>query len=505
MNDRMVENLPFGVLLMSEVFEDCNKHACLLLACQRQQIIGRSLLDFSPAKQLDGQDSAKVLQHYKKAALAGAPQLFQWRGQRKDGYLIDLEFSMKAIEDEGRNVLLLSMHDISEQKKTEESLRDSEARFRSIFEYATVGMAIISLQGELMQSNPANSRILGFTQEELRKKPVTSFTHPADRVKTDLYYKELKAGQREYYDLDKRYIRKDGSIVWGHATGALVYDAHRKPIYIIAMLQDITERKQAEDKIRTLNRELEDRVAERTRELQLSNRELEAFTYSVSHDLRAPLRAIDGFSEALLEDYSDKLDDEGRTYLRYLQEGSRDMNELIEGLLKLSRSTRGELLKERVDLSALVETVGGELRSADTEHRVTFQVARNMQVDADPRLLKVVIENLLGNAWKYSNQEEEARIEVGTTERDGETVFFVKDNGAGFDMTFADKLFLPFQRLHRADEFAGTGIGLATVERIVHRHGGRIWAESSAGEGACFYFTLGGENHQRQNCTPETP
>lgn len=259
----------------------------------------------------------------------------------------------------------------------------------------------------------------------------------------------------------------------------------------------VTVVEQAEEEVRQVNRGLEARITERTRELEIANQELEAFTYSVSHDLRAPLRAIDGFSEALLEDYTDKLDEEGKTYLRYLQDGTRDMSELIDGLLKLSRSTRGELSRKPVDLSALVKTVVAELRQAEPEQQVVVQVAADMQVDADPRLLKVVLENLIGNAWKYSSQTADAAIEVGVEEQEGETVYFIKDNGAGFDMAFADKLFQPFQRLHRADEFSGTGIGLATVERIIHRHGGRIWAEAAVGEGASFYFTLGDErsNH----------
>jgi PAS domain S-box-containing protein len=390
-----------------------------------------------------------------------------------------------------KNLLIVTTQDVTDRKQAEKSLRESEERFRSIFEFASAGMAITTLEGEILQVNPAVCRMFGYTEQEFLEKNVGTLTHPADREKTRHHWQELIQGQREYLDYEKRYLRKDGSVIWGHATAAVVFDSDHNPIYTVSLLQDISERKRAEEELLKLNQELETRVVERTRELELANKEMEAFTYSVSHDLRAPLRALDGFSEALLEDYADKLDEEGKNYLRYLQEGSHDMSELIEGLLTLSRSTRGELLREQVDLSALAKSVVAELHLAEPEQQFDAQITAGIVVDADHRLLKAVMENLIGNACKYSSQKESPRIEVGVTEQGDETVFFVKDNGAGFDMAFADKLFLPFQRLHRADEFIGTGIGLATVERIIHRHGGRIWAEAAVGEGASFYFTLG--------------
>ncbi len=255
--------------------------------------------------------------------------------------------------------------------------------------------------------------------------------------------------------------------------------------------EEVATRRLAEKEVRELNLALEDRVIERTRRLEATNRELEAFTYSVSHDLRAPLRAINGFTEALLEDYGGLLDEEGKAYLYYLKDGSRDMKVLIEGLLKLSRSTRGELVRESVDLSALINSVVKELRRAEAERQVTVDVTPNIEVDADPALLKVVMENLLGNAWKYTEQTADATIAFVVEVQEGKSVYVVRDNGAGFDMAYVDKLFLPFQRLHKADEFSGAGIGLATVQRIIHRHGGRIWAQGVVGEGAIFYFTLG--------------
>jgi len=266
-------------------------------------------------------------------------------------------------------------------------------------------------------------------------------------------------------------------------------------IHVFSFIRVEIARRQKEEDIRELNRELEQRVQERTAQLEATNRELDAFAYSVSHDLRAPLRAIDGFSEALLDEYQDRLNEEGKTYLRYLQEGSREMSDLIDGLLKLSRSTRGGIAPEPVDLSALAATVSEALRKAAPERRVEVTIAPDVMAVADPRLLRVVMENLLGNAWKYTGRTAEPRIEFGVEDQEGQSVYFIRDNGSGFDMDYADKLFLPFQRLHDVSEFAGIGIGLATVERIIRRHEGRIWARGAVGEGATFYFTLGGEGN----------
>jgi light-regulated signal transduction histidine kinase (bacteriophytochrome) len=239
-----------------------------------------------------------------------------------------------------------------------------------------------------------------------------------------------------------------------------------------------------------LNRDLERRVAERTAELEAANRELESFSYTVSHDLRAPLRTLDGFSDALLEDYGPQLPAEARDYLATIRRGAQRMGALIDDLLAFSRLSRKPLTKQSVNMEALVQGALEELGPERTGRKIEFLNGALPATQGDPALLKQVWMNLLSNAIKYSRQAEQARIEIGSLAEPGAKVYFVRDNGAGFDMKYADKLFGVFQRLHRADEFEGTGIGLATVQRIVHRHGGRVWAEAQPDQGATFYFTL---------------
>ena len=256
------------------------------------------------------------------------------------------------------------------------------------------------------------------------------------------------------------------------------------------MARSIAERRQAEATIQELNASLERRVAERTAQLEAANRELEAFSYSVSHDLRAPLRAMDGFSQAVLEDFGARLPEEGRRYLETIRSSAQRMGELIDDLLAFARLSRQELNRRQVDTGQLVRGVLADLGSPWPGRLVQLRVGALPSCVADPALLKQVWVNLLSNALKYTRRREQAEIEIGCARAGGPDVFFVRDNGAGFDPRYAGKLFGVFQRMHRLEDYEGTGVGLAIVQRIVHRHGGRVWAEAQVDRGATFYFTL---------------
>jgi len=311
--------------------------------------------------------------------------------------------------------------------------------------------------------------MLGYSPEEFIGLPIADLIHPAERSAILSRAHKRQSGSLEPETYEIRLLRKDGSFFYALISNGLI--DYNGRVATLITISDITDTKAR-------------------RELEEANKELEAFSYSVSHDLRAPLRSIDGFSQVLLEDYADKLDDQGKDYLRRIRAASLRMSQLINDLLTLSRVTRAEIHFEEVDLTTIVENIAAELKERQPDRNVKFIIAQNVKAYGDSHLLRIVLENLLDNAWKFTSKHKDAVIEFGAKECEGKRVYFVRDDGAGFDMAYVDKLFVPFQRLHEQDEFEGTGIGLATVQRIVHRHGGKVWAEGEVEKGATFYFTL---------------
>lgn len=368
--------------------------------------------------------------------------------------------------------------------------RRKALRFRATFEQAAVGIAHVAPDGRWLKVNHKLCHMLGYSAEELHQLCFQDITHPQDLEEYLAQAARLLAGDIDTYSLDKRYIRKDGQPIWINLTVSLVREPQGEPAYFIAMIEDIQRRKDSEAEVRQLNADLETRVAERTHALQLANQELESFAYAVSHDLRAPLRAMIGFSQALIEETGDTLTGEARLYVDEILTASRHMGELINGLLLLSRCNRGELRRDLVDLSTMAQQIFADLAHADPTRQVDFQVEPALSAWGDSRLIDVVLRNLLANAWKYTAKTPAPWIRFGTEENGGERYYCITDNGAGFDNRHAAKLFKPFSRLHRQDEFPGIGIGLATVQRIVLRHGGQIMAEGEPNKGATFRFSL---------------
>jgi PAS domain S-box-containing protein len=380
--------------------------------------------------------------------------------------------------------------DITARKEAELALRQSEERMRLLLESAPDSVVIVDKDGRIVLANAQTAEQFGYSRAELIGREVEILVperyRNAHRLHREGYTKRAQArptGMRSALVG----LRKDGTEFPAEVNLNPMEVGDQR--YVIAIVRDVTASKEAENQIRDLN----DDLTRRNSELRSLNADLEAFSYSVSHDLRAPLRSIDGFSRILEEEYAARIDDEGRGYLKRVRRAAQRMSDLIDDLINLARVTRAELTPSAVDLSALAREIGAALQLQEPERTVRFDVAPGLVARADPRLLRVALENLLGNAWKFTARRRDAQVEVGRDGTNGETAFFVRDNGVGFDPAYAGKLFGAFQRLHDAGEFPGTGIGLATVQRVVSKHGGKVWANGAIDGGAAFYFTLARE------------
>lgn len=407
----------------------------------------------------------------------------------KDGSRRTVMGSTASLGLDLAGVHLVILYDVTGRKQAEKALRTSEERLRAILEAEPECVKILAADGSLIQMNPAGlAMIEADSLAQVQGKKVPSLVSGEYRAAfRELIRRVVEDG--ESAKLEFEVVGLKGARRWLETNAVPLRDEATGETRLLGVTRDITERRRAEESIRTLNAELEQRVKARTAELAAANKELEAFCYSVSHDLRAPLRAIDGFARALAEDLADRMDDVGRDYLARVVGGAQRMGMLIDDLLQLSRTGRAEMRPAEVYLSVLARDIVTRLAEGEPGRQVAVEISPGVSAHGDPRLLHIALTNLFANAWKYTGKTENPHIQFGVTTVDGSAIYYVRDNGVGFDMQHAGNLFGAFQRLH-GTEFPGTGIGLATVQRIIARHGGRIWAEAQPGGGATFFFTL---------------
>ncbi|MEP7075665.1 MAG: PAS domain S-box protein [Acidobacteriota bacterium] len=490
---QIIEGAPYGKLLVDTEgkIQLVNAKVETLFGYEREELLGEKMEMLVPHRFRGGHGGhrEKFAVDPMARAMGTGGDLF---GLRKDGSEFAVEIALNPLKTNEGMMILSTIIDVTDRRLAEIAVRRSQEQLAGIIESAMDAIITVDSEQNVVLFNSAAEKMFGYTSAEALGKRIDRFI--PDRFRHS-HHEHIQDFGRTH--VTRRTMASLGAIFGLRSNGEeFPIEASISQLesegdkFFTVILRDITERKAAEAQNRRLNETLETRVVERTAELQAANKELEAFSYSVSHDLRAPLRHINGFSKALLEDYWERLDDTGQGYLKDVCDASQEMGRLIDDVLQLARVTRSEMRKEVVDLGPLAATILEEQRIHDSRREVKIKIADGLTAYGDKRLLGVVLLNLLGNAWKFTAGTDNAEIEFGLSKTTGNLDFYVRDNGAGFDMAYSDKLYGAFQRLHSSKDFEGTGIGLATVQRIVHRHGGRVWAKGEVNKGATFYFSL---------------
>ena len=486
---KLVESAPDAIVIVNHAGEIqlVNAQTEKIFGYSREELIGKKVEVLIPQRYL-----ADHVSHRSTYAEAPRPREMgaglELYGRRKGGAEFPVEVSLTPLEI-GEDALISSaIRDITDRHRAAEALKASEERLQMAVEAAQFGVWDLDLASDRAFRSLRHDQIFGYDslQPEWGAEIAESHVVPGDRERFRLSFAE--AFKTNGFSLECRIHRAgDGSLRWISALGRVYRNLKGKPARMMGVVADITERKNAEQQLERHRQHL----ARSNAELAAVNKELEAFSYSVSHDLRAPLRHIDGFARILKEEHAAGLSEEGHRYLDRVMQAATQMGHLVDDLLNLARIGRREMEVKKANLDEIVRHAMENLIKVDGERKIEWHIEPLPETECDPGLLKLVFSNLLSNAVKFTRDRQPAVIEVGTRKSRGATVFFVRDNGVGFDPQYADKLFGVFQRLHRQDEFEGTGIGLATVQRIIHRHGGEVWAESQPGKGSTFFFTLG--------------
>jgi PAS domain S-box-containing protein len=444
---------------------------------------------------LETKDLAEALAWEKiyTEAISGKP-LQIVKDYSRPGAPFFLHFSINPIWENDRVTGLSCMaRDITRDKLAEDELRAGEQRYRFISQNPLLGVVWISNDGKILNANEAFCNMIGYSNLEIIDHHYSTYTFRDDVSQQYAAIKQLLAGDIDSHRTEKRYTHKNGHLMWGELILSPVKNNEGAVKYLIGIVQDITQRKKAESEIVSLNESLEIKIKERTLELQQANRHLEGFSHAVAHDLQSPLRVVNGFAKILLDDYSGKLDDEGKEQLHFISAKARQMSQLVKDLLAFSKGAKTSVVKSSVDMNEIVNDILEDIKMSEPDFKGAVKVQTLPPAFCNAALIKQVWTNLILNAIKYSRKKEHPIIEIGAEITEGKQTYYVKDNGVGFDMNQACKLFEVFQRLHSSEDFEGSGVGLATVHRIITRHGGRVWVNAKKDEGATFYFTAGGQ------------